>query len=120
MGSEDLILFSRGRCCKLGFKPAHAFAVQRRLDDEVYDMPSTAYTVARGEVDLVVYIEALDERVVVVGGVIANEAVELRCDFEAFEDLEDNSCLRSACMIAVEVAKREEYIALLVLSVCSC
>jgi hypothetical protein len=119
MGSEDLILFNRGRCCKLGFEPAHAFAVQCRLNDEVYDMPSTAYTVARGEVDLVVYVEALDERVVVVGGVIADEAVELRCNFEAFEESEDNSCLRSACMIAVEVAKRKEYIALLVLRVCS-
>jgi hypothetical protein len=67
-------------------------------------MPSTAYTVARGEVDIVVFVEALDERVVVVGGVIADEAVELQCDFEVFEDLEDNSCLRSACMVAVEVA----------------
>lgn len=65
------------------------------------------------------YVEALDERVVVVGGVIADEAVELRCNFEAFKDLKDNSCLRSACIIAVEVAKREQYIALLVLSVCS-
>jgi hypothetical protein len=44
--SEDLISFSWGRCCKLGFEPAHAFAVQGRLDDEVYDMFSTAYTVA--------------------------------------------------------------------------
>jgi hypothetical protein len=112
-------LFSRGRCCKLGFKPAYAFAVQRRLNNKVYNMPSTAYTVAQGEVNLVVYIEALDKRVVVVRGVIADEAVELRCDFEAFEDLEDNSCLRSACIIAVEVTKREEYIALLILSVCS-
>jgi hypothetical protein len=67
-------------------------------------MPSTAYTVARGEVDIVVFVEALDERVVVVGGVIADEAVELQCDFEVFEDFEDNSCLRSACMVAVEVA----------------
>jgi hypothetical protein len=66
-----------------------------------------------------VYVKALDKRVVVVRGVIANKAVELRCDFKAFKDLEDNSCLRSACMIAVEVAKRKEYIALLVLSVCS-
>ena len=82
-------------------------------------MPSTAYTVARGKVNLVVCVKAFNERVVVVGGVIADEAVELRCDFEAFENSEDNSCLRSACMIAVEVAKRKEYIALLVLSVCS-
>jgi hypothetical protein len=67
-----------------------------------------------------VYVKALDERVVVVRGVIADEAVELQCDFEAFKDLEDNSCLRSACIIAVKVAKRKEYIALLILSVCSC
>jgi hypothetical protein len=66
-----------------------------------------------------VLVEALDERIVVLGGVIANEAVELQCDFEVFEDLEDNSCLRSACMVAVEVAKRKEYITLLVLSVCN-
>ena len=112
-------MFSQGRCCKLGFEPAHAFAVQRRLNNKVYNIPSTAYTVARGKVSLVVYFKALDERVVVVRGVITNKAVELRCDFEAFKDLEDNSCLRSASIIAVEVTKRKEYIALLVLSVCS-
>lgn len=63
------------------------------------------------------FVEALDKLVVVIGGVIADEAVELWCYFEAIEDLEDNSSLRSACMIAVEVAKREKYITLLILSV---
>jgi hypothetical protein len=45
MGSKKLILLSWGRLCELGFEPAYAFAVQRRLDDEVYNMPSTAYAV---------------------------------------------------------------------------
>ena len=49
--------------------------------------------------------------------VIADEAVELRCDFEAVERAENNSCLRSACMVSVEVAKRDEDVALLVFGI---
>ena len=66
------------------------------------------------------FVEALDKLVVVIGGVIADEAVELWCYFEAIEGFKDNSSLRSACIIAVEVLKREEYITLSILSVWSC
>jgi hypothetical protein len=45
MGLKELILLSWGRLYELGFKPAYVFAVQRRLNDEVYNMPSTAYAV---------------------------------------------------------------------------
>jgi predicted nucleic acid-binding protein len=66
-----------------------------------------------------VYIKALDKCVIVVRGVIANKVVELQCNFKAFKDLEDNSYLHSAYIIAVEVVKHKEYIALLILSVYS-
>ena len=45
IGSKKLVLLAWGRLCKLSFEAAHALAVQRRLNDEVYDMASTAYAV---------------------------------------------------------------------------
>jgi hypothetical protein len=64
-----------------------------------------------------VFVKALDKLVVIVGSVIADEVVELWCYFKAIEGFKDNSSLRSACIIAVEVLKREEYITLSILSV---
>ena len=63
------------------------------------------------------FVKALDKLVIIVSSVIADEAVELWCYFEAIEGFKNNSSLRSACIIAVEVAKREKYITLLILSV---
>ena len=77
MGSKKLILLSWGRLCELGFELAYAFAIQRRLNDEVYNMLSTAYAVVWRKINIVVFFKALDKLVVIVGGVIADEVVEL-------------------------------------------
>lgn len=63
------------------------------------------------------FVKALDKLVVIVSGVIADEAVELWCYFKAIKGFKDNSSLRSAYIIAIEVLKRKKYITLLILSV---
>ena len=62
-------------------------------------------------------VETVDKLRVVVCSVITHKAVESRCYLEAFKDAENYSGLRSACIIAVEVAKPNKYVALLVLGV---